>query len=462
MTHAARRALPRCALLLATLLACGGEEFVRPNLVLISVDALRPGQLSCYGGPRELGAQVCELGETGVRYVWAFTTASSGGPAAASLLTSQYPRQHGVRDGASDFLRSSAGTLAEALRAGGYATGAFIGSPELNRSRNFRQGFDVFDDRAASPTSGAPETALADAALGWVEQASRPYFLWIHFAEPHGPFVSADHSPPGAAADLWIARYEAAIRRLDRRLSQLIAVLDASGSVPGILLVGLHGQALGALGADPGHGTSVRLEEIRVPLLWRPPRAAPGQNVARRVTTPVSLIDVAPTLLDAAGLRWPPTFQGLGLLVKPGAASDVSARALFAEHPNEVAVVTSGEYARARRLAPRTMPPLDDATSTATARPPDEHDDHPQRGGTLSPAAPDETAVDAAPLTEPPAPAPSVAVALPDLTADLRPHREPGDEGLPAYDRSGSAPERAERLGRVIADFVGAASQAVE
>jgi hypothetical protein len=58
MTHAARRALPRCALLLATLLACGGEEFVRPNLVLISVDALRPGQLSCYGGPRELGAQV--------------------------------------------------------------------------------------------------------------------------------------------------------------------------------------------------------------------------------------------------------------------------------------------------------------------------------------------------------------------------------------------------------------------
>lgn len=420
----------RCAWLIPILLACSGEEFVRPNIVLISVDGLRASHLRCYGGERELGAEMCELGENGVRYVWAFTTASSGGPAAASLLTSQYPRQHGVRHGAQDFLRARSGTLAESLRAGGYATGAFVGSPELNRSRNFQQGFDVFDDRSASPLSDALETALTEAALSWAERAPRPYFLWIHFAEPHGPFteerVEERIGQPADAPrkrrdepELLRVRYEASIRRLDRRLSQLIAVLDASGAVPGILLVGLHGQDLdGSDDGAPAHGSSLRLEEIRVPLLWRPPRAAPGQNVARRVTTPVSLIDVAPTLLDAAGLRWPPSFQGLGLPGSRGAANDVTDRAIFAEHPREIAVIAGGEYARAKR------PPR--ATTT------------PGDGGDESPPAP--------------------AWAEADLTANLRPDRERGDERLPAYDPPGSSTERASRLGRLISDFA-AASQ---
>lgn len=331
------------------LCGCGGDESVRPNLVLITIDALRSDVLSCYGGSGNLGDGLCEVAETGSRFVWAFSPAPSGAPAAASVMTSRYPSDHGVSPSAATFLRQDVETLAELLREADYATAAFVSSPELNRSRNLQQGFDLFDDRlAARPPTPGP--GLGDAVIAWISGARPPWFTWVHFSEPHSPLANDPfNDSPGA----YRAGYDDAVRLLDRRVSQLIAVMDAQPKRPAILVTALHGQALGDGEGPSGHGHSLELDQIRVPLLWRPARAGAGRSVGRRITTPVSLVDIAPTLLDAAGVPRPRAFAGQKLPysdASPSSPRGMPPRTILAEHPDEVAMIHGDEYiAVARR-----------------------------------------------------------------------------------------------------------------
>jgi arylsulfatase A-like enzyme len=340
------RAAPVAACLALAVVACGPPAALRPNLVLITADGVRPDWLVCYRADRAFGEEACALGERGALYAWALATAPSGAPSAASLLTSTYPAQHGVADEPSTFLGAlGPPTLAEVLRDGGYATAAFVSSPELNRSRHLDRGFDHFDDHAPAP-GGAGSGPVGVRARTWATSARPPWFVWVHFGEAHGPFPAVD-----AASDL--AAYGEALRRLDRQLSQLVAVLDSADAPPAILLTALHGQRLGSDGRL-GHGTSVELAEIHVPLLWRAPRAGAGPGVGRRIHRPVSLIDVAPTLVEAAGLRAPASFEGIPLPHSDGDAPADDRRLLFAEHPDAIAVVRGDELAILPREGPRS------------------------------------------------------------------------------------------------------------
>jgi len=322
--------------------ACRPAPPVRPNLVLITVDGVRPDSLVCYRGEAALGDEACALGDPGALYEWAFATAPAGAPTAASVLTSTYPSQHGVYADPSTFLRAlGPPTLAETLRDAGYSTAAFVSSPELNRSRHLDRGFDLYDDRdRATPDAEARPVGLR--ARAWTSGASPPWFAWVHFADVHGPLAAAG---PGATD----ATYAQAMRRLDRQLSQLVAVLDSGDEPPGILLVGLHGQHRGGAAAP---GSALALERLRVPLLWRSPRAGAGSGVGRRITRPVSAIDVAPTLLQAAGLRAPASFEGMPLPHSDGVGG-AAERVLFAEHPTAVAVIQGSALA----VLPRALVP---------------------------------------------------------------------------------------------------------
>jgi hypothetical protein len=342
--------------------ACGGEAPVRPNLVLITAAPLGAETLACYGGPSEAGAEICGLGETGARYSWAFTPATEIAPTAASLLTSLYPWRHGVSASAATFLRDHHLTVQERLHAAGYATGAFVAAPSLNRSRNLQQGFDVYDDWAeADPAQRG--RGLGERALAWADAAQPPFFLWIHFD------VSASDSRTGTGPGPELGR-------LDRRLSQLIAVLDAAPHPPGILLAGLRGDApvlrTGAVRDPAGH---IHPTGVRVPLLWREARAGSGYSVGRRVTTPVSLIDIGPTLLRSAGLAVEADLAGQPLphddtpSVNRVGESKAATRSIFVEHALELAVVADGEWAVVARanLADRTASASDE-TSSAIGR----------------------------------------------------------------------------------------------
>jgi arylsulfatase A-like enzyme len=354
--------------------ACPGRPDAPPNLLLITIDTLRADRLACYGGPPDVGEAICALADGGTRFAWAFSAAAHTAPSVASLLTSRYPSHHGVTQRASSRLRPTDTTVAELLGAVGYTTAAIVSNPILDPVRNFGQGFAVYEVRTASPERNRRlrqglAAATTDAALAWAERAARePWFLWVHYQDPHGPY-----DPPGGSAvrdapgdpvlpvldgqsghrgipayqalpglhtvAAYEARYLDEIRQLDPQVARLVAGLDARGRPPALLLTADHGEAFGEDGFYFAHGHSVGLDQIRVPLLWRPPQ--PGR--ARVVTTPVSLLDVAPTLLRAAGVQAADVLRGRPLPVHGETPPDVE-RPLYAEHARRVAVVRGRSY----------------------------------------------------------------------------------------------------------------------
>jgi arylsulfatase len=377
----------------SALLGCGDADYRPPNLLLVTVDSLRADFLACYGGDPTVGVSMCALADHGTRYPWAFSPSSQSAPAITSILTSLYPSAHGVKDSAASFLPGNLQTLAELLRAAGYRTAAFVSSPELNRSRNLQQGFDRYDDRTRreSPASLPRQSAqeITGAALEWLRRSEEPWFVWVHYREPHGPYRSPappeqipyDPDGPGqrlrvlptktgrggipgyqAIAGLFTrqgyeARYRAEIRTVDGQLARLLAEIPSAPERLGVLVTADHGEAFGEDRWYLSHGHSVGLEQIRVPLIWRPPGGAPPEEMQVVVST----LDVAPTLLRAAGVATPATFEGWPLPSAdepPGAPQQ--ARAIFAEHPRHVAVVSGDNYyGRLRAPAIEPGPELD-------------------------------------------------------------------------------------------------------
>jgi arylsulfatase len=360
------------------LLGCGGAAPERPNLLLISVDTLRADALECYS-PDGAGADLCALFEDGTRYEWAFSTAPYTAPAIASLITSQYPAQHGLAQAIASYLRPEVTTVAEALSAAGYATAAVVSNPVLHSGRNLAQGFDHYDAEMTRTERNRPGFAereargTTDAALAWLATgAQEPWFLWVHYQDPHGPYLPPEGesgSDPAEAAPLplladesgrggipayqalpglrsvegYRARYRAEIEYLTQHLVRLVEGAAADGPPPALLLTADHGEAFGEDGYYLAHGHSLGLDQIRVPLLVR----GPGARSARSVRTPVSLIDVGPTLLALAGVEAPPEFRGRPL----PQADTAPPRPIFAEHDRRAAVVAEGRFYSRNRNA---------------------------------------------------------------------------------------------------------------
>lgn len=344
-----------------------------PNLLLITVDTLRADRLSCYGGPGGVGREICALGESGTRFQWAFSTAASTAPAMTSMLTSLYLPQHEVWQDMRSKLDPKFETLASELKKGGYQTAAFVSNPVLWKERQLDRGFDHYDDEMSRREPGRPNlreraaAATTDAALAWAREATGPWFIWVHYQDPHGPYL-----PPGATlpeeiegsrklrvlndasgfrgipiyqklADLrglqtYEEMYLAEIRYADRQIGRLLRSLDSLGPRPGVLLTADHGEAFGEDAFYMAHGHSPALELVRVPMLWRPPAGGPSGGLVRES---VSLVDVAPTLLHLAGLPIPGSFRGRSL---PLDGSEGPARVIFTEQMRFVAAILEGRY----------------------------------------------------------------------------------------------------------------------
>jgi arylsulfatase A-like enzyme len=382
------------ALALAGCERASGPE--RPDLLLVTVDTLRTDRLGCYGGAPDAGIALCSVGERGVRFTWALSTAPSTAPALASLLTSRYPSAHGVSQAFVNALADGERTLGEELAAAGYDTAAIVSNPVLAQERGLDQGFAVYDatmtrrepNRPDYLERGAADTT--DAALTWLASARAPWFLWVHYQDPHGPYdppgaplardaagaralpVLADHSGyrgiPAYQAlggargvETYEALYRAELDYLDREVSRLLR--GCCGARPaGVLLTADHGEAFGEDDYWFAHGHSLGLELIRVPLLWRPPGGTPPAVVG----APVSTLDVAPTLLAAAGIEPPASFAGTPLpLAEPLPAE--TPRAFFAEHPMRRAVASGSLYFA--RDEPGFDAPIHDALSDGLLHP---------------------------------------------------------------------------------------------
>ena len=319
----------------------------QPDVFLITVDTLRPDHLGCYGYGRATSPAIDALAADGVLFENAFTTVPRTGPAVASLLTGRYPAAHGVTS-MLDPLGGANVTLAEVLRAAGYRTAAQV-TLNLPWRKSFDQGFERYDDRYDDPVARGDGLGLR--AADWVERhrgkrhRGPPMFYWLHLWDPH--FVYAAPEPwerffdPAfdGVFDLYdrvrrkertwgqvffdndltprqvehaVARYDGEIRYSDRVLERFLDRLKALELYDDAVIVFTsdHGESLGEHGYHFEHGEYLYDATLRIPLIVKLPR---GRAAGRRVAAAASILDVAPTVLAAAGAGDPTALDGQDL-----------------------------------------------------------------------------------------------------------------------------------------------------
>jgi arylsulfatase A-like enzyme len=310
----------------------GKDHFPPPrSLLLISLDTLRANHLSGYGYGRETSPTIDrELIARGTTFTDVSTTFPRTNIAHHSPFTGLYPAALGERT-ASRPAAWPIRTLTEVLAEAGLETAAFTEGGLLTWRRGFWYGFDRFGERTG--TGRARET-FAD-GVRYLERARyRQFFLFIHTYQTHWPY-----DPPGdylalfdeeeaeaAALEIVPAKHRAArddydreIRKTDELLGSLLERLETLGLSERtyVVLLSDHGEAFGEHGVAQ-HGWGPHQEEIQVPLIVRGPDVPAG----RRIEVPISLVDVAPTLLEMLGLPPLTAFQGVsvyGALQRTGA-----------------------------------------------------------------------------------------------------------------------------------------------
>ena len=290
----------------------GGAGGKAPNLLLITIDTLRPDRLSCYGGRRFKTEAIDGLAESGVVFMRAFAQTTTTLPSHTNILLGKNPLGHGVHDNANFTVGQEHLTLAEHLRAKGYATGAFVGGFPLDSSFGLDQGFDVYDDMYESRGSRRQiyrerkAAAVVAKALQWVSGRAAPWFLWVHCFDPHNPY-----EPP----EPFLTRYkdnlyDGEVAYVDSELEPLLTrFAGREGEADTVIvLTGDHGESLGEHGEET-HGYFAYNATLSVPLIIRAPGMKPG-----RVDQTVVHTDLFPTICDLLGIGVPPGLQGISLL----------------------------------------------------------------------------------------------------------------------------------------------------
>jgi arylsulfatase A-like enzyme len=233
----------------------------------------------------------------------------------ASLMTSLWPRSHGIRR-ARDGLTESAVTLAEVLRDAGYATYGVQSNGWLHQSFGFHQGFDryVFP-RGVSPRFRRPSLwPHADRVYQEAERmieahdGARPLFLYLHFMDVHEYAAPPEFKVFGADNR---GAYQAAVRWVDESVRRVREKLEAEGYLENTVMVFTsdHGETFGEHGVH-GHARNVLAPVVSVPLVFR----FPFPLAAVRVDVQTRSVDIAPTLLEIAGVPIPDHFEGASLL----------------------------------------------------------------------------------------------------------------------------------------------------
>lgn len=276
-------------------------ERASPNLLLITLDTTRADHLGCYGAGGDRTPVLDRLAARGTRFARALTPSPLTLPAHASLLTGLVPRAHGLRDNGIGSLPEEVPTLATVLAERGYTTAAFVASRVLDRRFGLDRGFAVYDDAMAAERLGEfgyPErdaAAVTAAALGWLTGRAddRPFFLWVHYYDPHAPYAP----PPRFRQDGANGNYADEIAYVDAEVGRLLAALPRDGAGTVIAAVGDHGESLGEHGED-GHGIFLYGATLHVPLILAGPGVGKGTVHEDVITT----IDLAPHLLGLLGV----------------------------------------------------------------------------------------------------------------------------------------------------------------
>ena len=334
----------RLAVWAAVLVGCSGAPGPASDVLLITVDTLRPDYLSANGYDRSTTPGVDRLIAAGTYFEQALSPVPRTTPALASLLTGAYPHATQVRR-LTDELSSELMTLPEALQGWGYQTRAVVSNGVLSPFRGLARGFESYefasDMRVAEDTTNAALASLGESV------SSSPVFLWVHYMDPHVPYVpdpevavefdpdyrgphrlgfgrlptaerpgylaypvdlpkavATHQNPLEPAVNAHIRRlYAGDIRKIDAEVERLVRVFaEQRGRAPIVVFTADHGESLGEHGLYFDHGDYVYNASSRVPLAI----VLPDHSASGRCRGWVSLVDVVPTLVELLARELPP------------------------------------------------------------------------------------------------------------------------------------------------------------
>ena len=292
--------------------SAGEADRGRMNVLLITVDTLRADRLGCYGNTQVKTPRIDGLARRGALFNRAFAHTPTTLPSHTNILLGTTPLYHGVHDNQNFVVREDFLTLAEHLKASGYATGAFVGAFPLDSRFGLTQGFDVYDDNYGA--SGSQEFSYVERkaevvvarAMEWLRNQGGPWFLWVHFFDPHQRY----DPPEPFKTDYGDRPYDGEVAYVDYSLGRLLddvrdRRLDEKTL---IILTGDHGESLGQHG-ESTHGYFAYNSTLWIPLLIVSPELHP-----EKIDQPAAHIDIFPTVCEILGLGRPSHLQGLSLV----------------------------------------------------------------------------------------------------------------------------------------------------
>ena len=333
-----------------------------PNVILITIDDLRADHISLYGYSKNTTPNLERLAKKGILFEQAITVGGYTPFAFPPILASVPPPLN--REEFRCYIKNKT-TIAEILKEKGYCTAAFVSNPHLSRFYNYDKGFDVFEDNLMSKTPiqtsslrrtlrhikplryayhllqnlslKLPYMTVEETnnkAVSWLKQQSGHFFLWLHYMDVHPPYISPEKyieefcdRPVSRRKIFHLSRkrmsnkanlslqekellsnlYDAGIKYVDDGIAEFLKQLQQIQSNTIVIITSDHGDGLGELGSDDFVLYEVN---IHVPLIIYYPKIGQGIVVKQQV----SLIDLAPTIIDLIGCERVPNFHGKSLL----------------------------------------------------------------------------------------------------------------------------------------------------
>jgi arylsulfatase A-like enzyme len=335
--------------------ACGKPEENKPqdpNIILITIDALRADHLGVYGYSYPTSLHIDDFAKKSIVFEYAYCPIPKTSASFASLMTGLHPLVHKTKPNRGE-LKEKYTTLADALKLKAYFNFAVLDNANLSQGFKFHQGFDRYkgvwneiDDKKDS-TSRITETILDFLR----NNQEAPFFLWAHYIEPHAPYMppsqyieerpngriinelkkkvvvgNREFLKPDSTEGYFISLYDAAVKYIDDEFGRIINLIFQRGYDKNTIIIfsADHGEELGEYNFFFDHGPLTFNSSIRIPLIVY----MPGQK-SRRISYPVSLMDIYPTLLSQVGLSIPYEIQGENLF------SNNSQRMLFISAVNK-------------------------------------------------------------------------------------------------------------------------------
>ncbi|MEW6743514.1 MAG: sulfatase [Planctomycetota bacterium] len=326
----------------------------RPDIIVLLLDAARASHVTCYGGRAGVTPEIDKLAAGAIRFTRALAPAPYTLPSVGSLFTSLPADRHGVTASVSATrslaLDPELPTLASSLQQAGYATAAIVTNPNAAALYGYGKGFAQYDELFRDPSlwnEGVAPEPTVEAALARLDSLTTPkerspFFLYVHFFPPHAPYTAPETfkerfmrpyegpadgtiqlitgfadtgEPPLDERDFehLAELYDARLAHTDAEVGRLLGALKERGLYDNSLIVVCadHGEAFGEH-SSLGHGHHLYEPALHVPLIVKLPG---GRRAGETAGGTVSLLDLAPTLLRAAGLEKPPaTMEGLDLV----------------------------------------------------------------------------------------------------------------------------------------------------